>query len=447
MQVSVETTSGLERLMTVSVPAERIDQDVNKRIQQTARNVRIDGFRPGKVPMKVVKQRYGKGIREEVLSQVVQETFYAAVQQEQLNPAGGPTIDVKKEVEGEDFEYTATFEVYPEISLADFSAVSIEKKTAEIADADLDTMIETLRKQQATWVETDRAAADGDRVKIDFEGFVDGEAFEGGKAEGMDLVLGSGRMIPGFEEGIVGAATGAEIDVNVTFPEEYQAEHLQGKAATFKVTVKSVSEQKLPELNEEFFGKFGLDELTEEAFRAEVRKNMSRELKQALKMKLKDQVFSKLIDVNSVDVPAALIDREIDAQRRQAVEQFGGANSKMDPNSLPKELFSAQAERRVSIGLLLQEVIKLNKLEADENRVRETLEEMAETYQDPQQVIDWYMNNKEMLDQIKGLVLEDQVVDHLLSQAQVTEVTVSYEDAIKPEQPAPAAKEETEAAE
>ncbi|MFW1677848.1 trigger factor [Pontibacter sp. JAM-7] len=447
MQVSVETTSGLERLMTVSVPAERIDQDVNKRIQQTARTVRLDGFRPGKVPVKVVKQRYGKGIREEVLGQVVQETFYAAVQQEKLNPAGGPSIDVKKEVEGEDFEYTATFEVYPEIALSDFSAVSIEKKTAEIVDADLDKMIDTLRKQQASWAEVERAAASGDRVKMDFEGFVDGEAFEGGKAEDFDLVLGSGQMIPGFEDALEGVTAGTETEINVTFPEQYQSEQLQGKPATFKIVVKSVSEQQLPELNDEFFGKFGLDELTEEAFRAEVRNNMERELKQALKMKLKDQVFSKLIEANSIDVPASLIDGEIDVQRRQAVEQFGGKDSQMDPNSLPKELFTAQAERRVSIGLLLQEVIKANSLEAEDSRVRETLEEMAETYQDPQQVIDWYMSNEQMLNQIKGLVLEDQVVDLLLGQAQVTDVTVSYEDAIKPEQPAAPAQEETEAAE
>ncbi len=444
MQVSVETTSGLERLMTVSVPAERIDQDVNKRIQQTARTVKIDGFRPGKVPVKVVKQRYGKGIREEVLGQVVQESFYQALQQEEINPAGTPAIEFTKDAEGESLEYTAKFEVYPAIELADFSAVEIEKKSAEVKDADLDQMIETLRKQQADWAEVEREAVDGDRVRIDFEGFVDGEAFDGGKGEGMDLVLGSNTMIPGFESGLVGAKAGAEVELNVTFPETYQAENLQGKDAVFNVKVATVSEQVLAELNEEFFEKFGLEEKTEEAFRAEVSRNMGRELNQALKMKLKDQVFTKLLEANAIEVPAALVDSEIDNLRRQAVMQFAGPDSDMDPNALPKEMFTDQADRRVKIGLLMQEVIKVNELEADEARVRSTLEEMAETYQDPQQVIDWYMGNEEMLGQIKGLVLEEQVVDQLLAAAKVSDVEVSYEDAIKPEQPAPA--EETEEA-
>ena len=444
MQVSVETTSGLERLMTVSVPAERIDQDVSKRIQQTARTVRIDGFRPGKVPTKVVKQRYGKGIREEVLGQVVQETFYQALQQEELTPAGSPAIDFTTDVEGENLEYTAKFEVYPQVELADYSSVEIERKSADVKDADLDQMIDTLRKQQADWAEVEREAAKGDRVRIDFEGFVGGEAFDGGKGEGMDLVLGSNTMIPGFEDQLVGAKPGADVELNVTFPENYQAENLKGKDALFKVKVHSVSEQVLAELNEEFYEKFGLEEKTEEAFRSEVKKNMERELNQAVKMKLKDQVFSKLIDINPIDVPAALIDGEIDSLRKQAVMQFAGPDSDMDHTALPKEMFQDQAERRVKIGLLMQEVIKVNELEADEERVKSTLNEMAETYQDPQQVIDWYMGNEEMLGQINGLVLEEQVVDKLLEMANVTDTEISYEDAIKPEQPAAPAEESAE---
>ncbi|MGI1670067.1 MAG: trigger factor [Neptuniibacter sp.] len=444
MQVSVETTSGLERLMTVSVPAERIDQDVSKRIQQTARTVRIDGFRPGKVPMKVVKQRYGKGIREEVLGQVVQETFYQALQQEELTPAGSPAIDFTTDVEGENLEYTAKFEVYPQVELADYSSVEIERRSADVKDADLDQMIETLRKQQADWAEVEREAAEGDRVRIDFEGFVDGEAFDGGKGEGMDLVLGSNTMIPGFEDQLAGAKAGADVELNVTFPENYQADNLKGKDALFKVKVHSVSEQVLAELNEEFYEKFGLEEKTEEAFRSEVKKNMERELNQAVKMKLKDQVFSKLIDINPIDVPAALIDGEIDSLRKQAVMQFAGPDSDMDHTALPKEMFQDQAERRVKIGLLMQEVIKVNELEADEERVKSTLNEMAETYQDPQQVIDWYMGNEEMLGQIKGLVLEEQVVDKLLETANVTDTEISYEDAIKPEQPEAPAEESAE---
>ncbi|MDO6469573.1 trigger factor [Neptunomonas phycophila] len=431
MQVSVETTSALERQMTITVPAERIDNDVDKRVQQTARTVRIDGFRPGKVPLKVVKQRYGAGIRQDVVGEVVQKSFFEAVQQEKVMPAGSPKIEFKNDEDGKDFQFVATFEVYPEITLADFSSAEIEKQTSEVTDTDVDTMIDTLRKQQATWTEVERAAEDGDRVKVDFEGFIDGEAFEGGKAEGTDIVLGSNSMIPGFESGIVGKKAGEEFDLNVTFPEDYQAENLKGKDAVFKTKVISVSEPELPELNDEFFSKFGLDVSDLEGFKTEVGANMGRELKNALKAKLKDQVFTQLVDINGIEVPTSLVDSEIDNLRKQAVQQFGGG-AEIDPNMLPKEMFEEQAKRRVTVGLLVQEIIKANDIKADDARVAEAIQEMASTYQEPQQVIDWYNSNEEMLNQVKSLVLEDQVVDHLLESAKVTEVAVAYEEAIKP---------------
>ncbi|WP_151704689.1 trigger factor [Nitrincola alkalilacustris] len=446
MQVSVETTSGLERQITVTVPAERIDQDVDRQAQQQARTRRLDGFRPGKVPVTVIKRMFGKAIRQDVISRVVQETFYEAVEQEKLKPAGGPSIDFRNDEEGQDFKYVATFEVYPEIALADFSQAEIEKLSAEVTDADLDEMIDTLRKQQGSWAVVERASAEGDQVKIDFEGFIDGEAFEGGKAEGMDLVLGSNTMIPGFEAGITGASAGDELEVNVTFPAEYHAENLKGKPALFKVKVQSVSAQELPELNEEFFSRFGIEDQTVEGFRTEVRKNMQRELKQALKGKLKDKVFGKLIELNQIDVPQSLIDSEIDNLRRQAVQQFGGPDSKIDPNTLPKEMFTDQAKRRVTVGLLVQELIRANDIKPDEEQVRATITEMAETYQNPQEVIDWYYSNNQVLSQIQSLVLEDQVIELLVSSAKVTDKQVSYQDAIKPAQQAPAEAEESASA-
>lgn len=445
MQVSVEATTGLERQMTVVVPAERVDSDVDKRVQQTARTVRIDGFRPGKVPTKVVKKRYGKGIRQEVIGEVIQQSFYEAVQQEKLTPAGGPNVEFKNDKEGEDFSYTATFEVYPEIALADFSSVEIEKNSAEVKDADLDQMIETLQKQQAAYEEAARAAAEGDQLNIDFEGFIDGEAFDGGTATGMDLVLGSGTMIPGFETGLEGAKAGDEKEINVTFPAEYHAENLKGKDAKFNVKVNTVSAQVMPELNEEFFSKFGIEEDNVDSFKAEVRKNMERELTQALKAKLKESVFGELVGVNAIDVPAALIDSEIDNLRKQAIQQFGGPDAQIDPNMLPKEMFEAQAEKRVKVGLLVAEVVKANELKVDDDRVRSTVEDLASTYQEPQQVIDWYYSNQEMLGQIQNMVLEDQVLDLLLDAAKVTEVEVSYEDAIKPAAPEAPAEESEEA--
>ncbi|RDE24240.1 trigger factor [Motiliproteus coralliicola] len=452
MQVSVEATSSLERQMTVTVPAERIEDDVNSRLKQTARTARIDGFRPGKVPMKVLKRRYGAGVRQEVLGEVIQQSFYEAVTQEKLKPAGGPNIEPKQSEEGQDFQYVATFEVYPEIALADYSAAEIVKETSEVADADVEEMVETLRKQHSTFSDVERASEDGDQLNIDFEGFKDGEAFEGGKAEGHDLVIGSSTMIPGFEDGLVGKSAGEELELELTFPEQYHSEELAGQAVVFKVKVNKVSAPELPELDAEFFNKFGIEESDLDGFKGEIRNNMEREVKQALHAKLKNKVLNELVNLNDIDVPQALIDGEVDRLRQQAVQQFGGG-ANIDASALPAELFADQAKRRVSIGLLVGELIQANELKADADRVRSTIEEMAQTYQQPQEVIDYYYGNQEQLAQVEALVLEDQVVDLLASQAKVTEEAVSYQDAIKPAQPeeaeeAPEAEEEkAEAAE
>lgn len=431
MQVSVETTSSIERQMTVTVPAEQIESDVDSRLKQTARTARIDGFRPGKVPMKVIKRRYGSGVRQEVLGEVIQRSFYEAVTQEKLKPAGGPSIEPKQAEVGEDFQYVATFEVYPEVALADFSAAEIVKETTEVSDDDVDEMVATLRKQQSGWNEVERAAADGDRVNIDFEGFKGGEAFDGGKAEAHELVLGSSTMIPGFEDGLVGKVAGDDVELNLSFPEQYHSEDLAGQEVSFKVKVNSVSGPELPELDAEFFSKFGIDEADIDGFKQEIAKNMAREVKQALRAKVKNLVLNELVKVNSVEVPKALVDGEVDRLRQQAVQQFGGG-AEIDASALPAELFSEQAKNRVAIGLLVGEVIQTNELKADEDRVRSTVEEMAETYQQPQEVIDHYYGNPEQLAQVEALVLEEQVVDLLLGQANVTEQSVSYQDAIKP---------------
>jgi trigger factor len=433
MQVSVETTSGLQRQLTVTVPAERIDTDVEKQVVQQARTRRMDGFRPGKVPAKVIKRMYGDAIRYEVLNRVVQETFYEAVQQESLMPAGAPSIEFKTDKEGEDFAYVATFDVYPEIELKDLAGVEVEKASASIKAADVKNMIDTLRKQQGTFKATRGMVKEGFQVNIDFEGFVDGEAFEGGKAEGQDLVIGSGSMIPGFEDGIIGKKKGEEFDVEVTFPEEYQSEALAGKVATFKMTLNEVSKPELPELDEEFFAKFGVSSADEAEFKAEVEKNMAREMSHALKTKTKTAVFDALIAQNEIEAPAAMIDDEVNVLRQQAVQQFGG-QAQIDPNTLPKELFEEQAIRRVKIGLLVQEVIKAGNLEATDERVDAILADIAESYDDADEVISYYKGNEQMLNQIRSLALEDEVVDHLLASAKVKEVKVSYEEALKPAQ-------------
>jgi len=429
MQVSVENTSALERRMTIGVPAERIETEVNKRLQQTARRAKVPGFRPGKVPMSVIRQRYEASARQEALGDLIQETFYEAVVEQKLNPAGAPAVEPKVFEKGKDLEYVATFEVFPEFEVKGLDGIEIERQDSSVEDADIDKMLDVLRKQGTRYEVVDRAAATDDQVTIDFVGTQDGEAFSGGSAEGTKLVLGSGRMIPGFEDGLVGAKAGEERVLDLTFPEDYQNLDLASKAAQFKVTVKEVAAPELPELNEAFFKQFGVEETTVEGFRAEVRKNMERELRQALKTKVKNQVMDGLLAANQIDVPAALISNEVDRLRVQAVQQFGG---NIQPDQLPAELFSEQAKRRVLLGLIIAEMVKQFELKPDDARVRELIEEMAAAYQEPEQVVKWYYQNEQQLNEVRSVVLEEQVVDTVLKQAKVTDKQVSYEDAVKP---------------
>ena len=431
MQVSVENTSALERRMTIGVPAERIETEVNKRLQQTARRAKVPGFRPGKVPMSVIRQRYEEAARQEALGDLIQATFYEAVVEQKLNPAGAPAVEPKVFEKGKDLEYIATFEVFPEFTVAGFDTIKVERLEAEVADADLDNMLEVLRKQNVRFEAVEREAQNEDQLNIDFVGKVDGEAFAGGSATGTQLVLGSGRMIPGFEDGLVGAKAGEERVLNVTFPEDYQNLDLAGKAAEFTVKVNSVSAPQLPELNEDFFAQFGIKESTLEGFRAEVRKNMECELRQAIKTKVKNQVMDGLLAANPVDVPKALLENEVNRLRVQAVQQFGG---NIKPEQLPAELFEEQAKRRVVLGLIVAEVVKQFELKPDDARVRAMIEEMASAYQEPEQVIAWYYKNDQQMNEVRSVVLEEQVVDTVLQKATVTDKSVSYEEAVKPAQ-------------
>ncbi|MEQ3697069.1 MAG: trigger factor [Pseudomonadales bacterium] len=431
MQVSLETTSGLERRMTVTVPSASVDAQVEERIKQASKTVKINGFRNGKVPLKVVKQRFGGGIRQEVLGDAINRAFYEAVQAEKVRPAGAPNIEPKNLEEGSDIEFVATFEVYPEIELADMSAVEVTKPVAEVNEDDINNMIEILRKQQGEFVETDRAAAEGDKVNIDYLGTKDGEEFEGGKAEGSDLTLGSKQMIPGFEDGIVGMKAGEERTIDVTFPEEYHSEELKGAAVQFAIKLNKVEAQQLPELNEEFFEKYGVAEGGEEKFREEVAANMARELKNAVTNKVKTQVMDALVEKHEFDVPSALLTNEIAQLRQQMMQQFGGGQN-IDPSILPDDLFKDQAERRVKLGLVMGEVIASKKLTVAQDLVDAKLAEVASTYQDPQEVIDYYKGNQELLSGIQNVVLEDQAVEAIIADVKVVETEVSYDEAIKP---------------
>ena len=431
MQVSIETTSGLERRLTVGVPAAEVDSEVQKRLQQAAKNIRINGFRKGKVPMKVVKQRYGDGVRQEVLGDVINRSFYEAVRKEDVKPAGQPSIEPKQFEEGKDLEYVATFEVYPSVELGDFSKIEVTRYKADVTAEDVDKMIDVLREHQASWKEVDRAAQDGDQVNIDFVGTRDGEAFEGGSAEGQNLVLGSGSMIPGFEDGLVGLKAGDEKTLELTFPEDYQAEELRGAAVEFKVTVNSVSEKELPELDKDFYAKFGVEKGGKPQFRKEVKANMARELKNAIKAKTKNQVMDALLETHKPDLPKALVSSEIETLRQQMMQRFGGQQQNFDVKSLlPDTMFQEDAERRVALGLVVGEIVKENQIKVDADRVREMVEELASTYEEPEAVVNYYYENRQLLSSVESAALEDQVVDFILDKAKVTDESSSYDDIV-----------------
>lgn len=428
MQVSVETTSNIERRMTIGVPAQEIDQAVDKRLQETARTVRMNGFRPGKVPMKVVRRRFGDSIRQEVVGEVMRDSYVKALENQEVSPAGWPRFEPKTMEQGKDLEFIAIFEVLPEIELGDLSKIEVEKMVAEVTDKDIDKMIDNLRRQQATMKSVKRKSKKKDTVTIDFKGYIDGEVFEGGEAQDHRLELGSGQMIPGFEDGIVGAKAGEDIEVEVTFPEDYHNEELKGKPARFEISVKEVQEAQLPELNEEFFKRFGIEAEDEAAFREEVKKNMERELKQAMSAKVKNDVVDGLLETTELDVPEALVDQEIDRLRNDAVQRFGG---QMDPQQLPKEIFEEQARRRVKTGLLFQEVVKVNDLKADPEKVDEKIRDIASTYEDPEEVITHFSSNPDQKAQIESVVLEDTVVDFVLDRAKVKEKKAKYDEVIQ----------------
>lgn len=433
MQVSVENVSGLERRVKIAVPADQVEQAVNKKINQAARTIKMDGFRVGKVPLNVIKKRYGASIRAEALDDIIRDAYVSAIQQTELKVAGFPNIEPISFAEGKDVEFAAVVEVYPEITLADFAALEVQRPTSEVTDADVDTMIANLRRQRAKWEESAEAAADQDRLTIDFEGSVNGEVFEGGTAQDFAIVIGSKRMIPGFEEQLVGSKVGEEKVITVTFPADYQAENLAGKEAQFKINVKKVVKPTLPELDATFLEAFGIKEGNVDQFRADVRKNMERELRNGVRAKVKASVFDALVKANTIELPKALVAEEINRQRQQAIQQFGGQNAQIKPEMLPDELFKEQSQRSVALGLLISEIIRANEVVVDAERVRALVDEVAQSYEQPEEVVRWYYSSKEQMAQVQSAVLEDQVVDLVLAKAQITDTSVGYEELLRPQ--------------
>ncbi len=439
MQVTTETVSGLERRLTITVPSEQINSQFEARLKKVAKSAKINGFRPGKVPMSRIRSDYGPGIQQDVINDVIRDSVFEAIRANNINAVGIPNVE-SAELTDKGLEYKALVEVYPEVTVAGLEGLSIERKTSDISDADVDTMIESLRKQRQTFVVSKGMAKKTFQVTFDFEGSIDGEKFEGGSAEDFKLVLGSGQMIPGFEDGIQGMKAGEEKVIDVSFPENYQAENLAGKAAQFKINLKKVEKPVLPEIDEGFLALFGITEGGEDKLKVEVRKNMQREVKHSLRTQTKQAAFDALLAANTeIQVPKAMIAEETQRQRQamlqQFAQQFGGAQ-KFDDNMLPDELFQDQAERSVKLGVLVAKIIEDSKLTVDQTRVTGMIADMAESYEDPTEVIEHYTNDKQQRAQIEAVVLEDQVVDHILAGASVSEVAVSYQDLLAAQQAA-----------
>ena len=418
MQVSVENTGGLERRITVQVPAERIDNEVDSRLHSMKSTVRLDGFRPGKVPLGVIEKKFGTRVRQEVMQQVIHSTLQDALTQENLRPAAEPRIEPVVSIPGKPLEYVVTFEVFPEYTAPMDYGFTVTRPVVEIGAEDIDAMLEKLRRQRVTWKAVERTAQVDDQVVIDFEGTVAGQAFPGGKGEKMPLVLGSKNMVPGFEDQLIGAGAGEDRILRVAFPADYPSREIAGKDVDFKVKIHSVSEMVLPDLDDDFARAFGVTDKGIEGLRQEVAANMQRELKQLVKDNLKDQVFSGLLERNPVEVPRSMVSDEVTRlQSLQARESTGASGLEQD------------AERRVMLGVLVTAIVKQNHIQIDTDRVRETVESIAASYEKPEEVVQWYYGNQEMLANIQSAVMEEQVVDWVLEHSgmQVENSNMTFE--------------------
>ncbi len=428
MQVSIETLEGLERKMTVQIPSERVSEAVEKKLKDLSKTVRIDGFRPGKVPLKVVQQKFGGHVRQEVIGDVIESSYQEALIQEKVRPAGMPSIGSVSSEEKQDMSYTATFEVYPEVEELDLNSIEVARATVEISDQDFDAMLQKLREQRKTWKETKAAAKSGYQVMVDFEGRIDGELFDGGAGKDMAVEIGTGQMLAEFETGLEGIKAGEQKTVEVNFPEDYHGADVAGKKAEFTLKATKISKPELPELDEEFAKGFGVEDGDLEKMRTDIRANMEKEKNDRLKSNLKNAVMEGLLEHNSILAPSAMVSEEIGNLRVQAAQRMGQDPESVDQASFPDELFSQEASRRVQLGLLISEVIKKEKIELNQKLVDSTIEEMAVAYEQPDQVRAYYRQNQQARSGIEGMVLEDQVVAHILEQAKVTDKEVGFED-------------------
>jgi len=407
------------------VPAERVSEEIATRLKHLSRTARLKGFRPGKAPLTVIRRQFGQQVHREVIGELMQSSFEEAVTQKQLAPAGSPRIEPKTIAEGQDLTYVATFEVFPEVALNPVASLEVDKVSAEVAESDIDAMIERLRKQQMKYAAVERPAAQGDKATIDFDGSIDGVPFAGGKGENVAIVIGEGRMLAQLEQGLIGAAAGESREIGVDFPADYRATELAGKHAVFKVVVKSVEEPSLPALDEEFCAVFGVTEGGVAKLREDVAMNMRRELDQNIRNRNKTAVLEKLYQANPVEIPNALLESQVRDMQVEIMRRTGAKDVSQAP---AREPLIEPARRRVALGLLINEIIRREKIALDPARSNARLDEMVSGYGDAQALKRAYLQNADAMRQVESLALEDQVVDWILEHAQVHEKPSTFKE-------------------
>jgi trigger factor len=428
MQSSLENLGTLERRLSVSLPLDKVNTEVESRLKRLARTVKLDGFRPGKVPLKIVEQQFGGQVRQEVLGDAVNESFGEAVREKQLRVAGYPRIEVKPGSDAAQFQYIATFEVYPEISVGSIDHAKIERPVVEIGDAEIDKTIEILRKQRGHFHPVERAAANGDQARIDYRGTIGGVAFDGGTAEDQYVQLGGGQLLPDFEKNLIGMQAGESKTFDMRFPDDYHGKEVAGKDAQFEVKLREVRAPHIPEVDADFARSLGVADGDITRMRSEIKANLEREVKRRASGRIKDQVMKSLLDVTTVELPKSLVDMEVERLTANMRRDLEARGMKTDQIPMPREAFEPEAKRRVSLGLILAEVTSRNKLEARPEQIKAVVAEQAQSYEKPDEVVRWYYQQPERLREIESVVLEDNVVQWALSKAKVEDKATPFDD-------------------
>lgn len=429
MQSNIENLGALERRLSVSVPLETIETEMESRLKRIARTAKIPGFRPGKIPMKILLQQYGPQVRHEVLGDVLQKSFNQALSEQNLRIAGSPRFEPKVAAEStSEFEFNAIFEVYPDVVLGDLSAVGIEQPVVEVASADVDKTLEVVRKQQVRYHSVERPAAVGDQADIDYRGIIDGMEFTGGKAEGFTLVLGEGRFLKDFEEPLIGMSAGQSKSFEVTFPADYHGKDVAGKTATFEVKLNGVKAPELPEIDAEFARSLGVADGDTERMRGEIKANLEREIFKRTKAKIKAQVMEALLDATKIEAPKVLVGQELERLMRDARSDLEARGVKAADIALPQDMFREQARRRVCLGLILAELIKMHNLHTKPEQVRGVVEDLAQSYENPGEVVKWHYSSPDRLTEIESAVLEDNVVAWILERVTVVDKAMTFDE-------------------